>query len=327
MTELGNLDRTLRGLSGDVAKMQRPVDRAHAAAAATKSVLAKPKQLSTSMKWLASKASTLRDSALFLMPFPVIGALAGRMARILRSLKSTANRTKRAADKLDRKIVPAKNAVVKVQPPIIKTKSALDRAQALLQGWLAMTAEIDRRYEGSPPEHVETVCATINCALAAEIKAIAEKRAPLKQSLDSTSQAFEGVIKASKAVTDAIEAADDLMRSLRPLEGPLNALKKALRPVRWALNAVSWVTGKVIDPVVNEILKTVGLNKLVNQLERTLNPLTRTVAPVERAVTAMASAVAKIGNTSTLVTSLNAIPKIETRIVAAMRPLSRLRLH
>lgn len=188
MTELGNLDRSLRGLSGDVAKMQRPVDRAHAAAAATKSALAK------------------------------------------------------------------------VQPPIIKTKSALDRAQALLQGWLAMTAEINRRYERSPPEHVETVCAGINCALAPEIKAIAEKGAPLKKSLDSTSQAFEGVIKASKAVTDAIEAADDLMRSLRPLEGPLNALKKALRPVRWALNAVSWVTGKVIDPIVNEILKTVGLN-------------------------------------------------------------------
>jgi DNA repair exonuclease SbcCD ATPase subunit len=324
MTELEQLDRTLRGLSGDVAKMQQPVDRCDTGIDETKSVLGKPKQLSRSMAWLASKARTLRYSALFLTPFPVIGTLAGRIAKILRSLKSTAEKCKRSADKLDRKIQPAKDAVAKLQPPIVKVKSSLDRAQALLQGWLAVTAEMQRRFEERLPESVEFLCAGINTALAPEVKAIAEKRAALAQSLNSVSAGFEGVVKAGKPVAQALAAGDDLVSGLRPLEGPLKALNKALRPVKWALDAVSWVTSKIIDPIVNEVLKAVGLKKLVNQLERKLNPLGRLITPLQRAVTSMANAVAGIGATSKLATSLNAIPAIERRIVAAMKPLGRL---
>ena len=76
MTELGNLERNLRRLSGDLARVQKPVDRTHAAVKGTKSVLAKPRQLSLAMKRLSSKARSLRYTALFLIPFPVIGTLA-----------------------------------------------------------------------------------------------------------------------------------------------------------------------------------------------------------------------------------------------------------
>ena len=326
MSELEKLDRSLGGLSGDVARMQRPVDRTYTAVRGAKSVLAKPKQLSKSMKWLASKAGTLRLTALFLMPFPVIGTLAGRIAKILRSLKSTAERTKRAADKLDRKIVPAKNAVAKVEPPITKAKLSLDRAQALLQGWLAMTAEMKRKFGDDPPPEVESVCGGINAALAPELKSIAEKRTSLAQSLNSIAAGFEGVVKAGRPVSDAIEIGENIARDLRPLEGPLRELNKALRPVKWALDAVSWVTNKIIDPIVNEILKAVGLKKLVDQLERKLNPLARTVAPLERAVDTMEKSVAKLADASGLSASLNAIPEIEKRVVAAMKPLGRMPL-
>lgn len=324
MRELEKLERNLNRLSADVAKMQIPVDRTYTGVRGTRNVLAKPRQLSRSMRWLASKAVTLRGAALFLMPFPVIGTLAGRIARILRSVKAKADRIKRAADRMDRTIKPAKNAVAKLEPPVTKTKRSLDRAQALLQGWLAMAAELDRRLDDGPPDEVETVCADINRALAPELKAIAERRAPLVRSLNAAGAGFEGVIRASKPVTDAIDAADGLVDVLRPLEGPLNELSKALRPLKWALDAASWVTKRVIDPVVNEILKAVGLKRLVDRLERRLNPLARLVAPLERAVDSMARSIARIGNASSLATSLNRIPELETRIVAAMKPLRRL---
>lgn len=111
---------------------------------------------------------------------------------------------------------------------------------------------------------------------------------------------------------------------MRPLEKPLKALKKALRPVKSALDAVSRVTSKVIDPIVNEVLKAVGLNKLVDRLEGELNPLARSIAPLERALTSMANSVTRNGGTAKLAASLNAIPAIERRIVAAMKPLARL---
>ena len=89
MTELENLERTLRRLSGDVAEMQEPVDRTHTAVKGTKSVLAKPRQLSLAMKWLSSKARSLRYTALFLMPFPIIGTLASRTEKVLRTAEGT----------------------------------------------------------------------------------------------------------------------------------------------------------------------------------------------------------------------------------------------
>ncbi len=108
MRELKSLNRSLNKLSADVAKMQLPVDRTYSAVVGAKAVLAKPRQLSRSMKWLASKSNTLRNAALFLMPFPVIGTLAGRIAKALRAVKTKAERIRRGADNMDRRIKPAK---------------------------------------------------------------------------------------------------------------------------------------------------------------------------------------------------------------------------
>lgn len=125
-------------------------------------------------------------------------------------------------------------------------------------------------------------------------------------------------------MTDALAAAKDLKRSLRPLEGPLKELNKALKPVKWALDAVSWVTSKIIDPIVNEILKAVGLKKIVSKLERSLNPLARTVAPLERAVNTAERSVTKLVGSTRVAASLEKIPELERHIVAAMKPLRRL---
>ena len=324
MTELDTLDGHLRQLSRDVARIQKPVDRAHAAVTVAKSVLALPRRLSLAMKRLASKATRLRYTALFLMPFPVIGSLAGRIARVLRSVKRTADRARRSADKLQRRIRPAKTAVSRIAPPLAKAKRALDRAQGLLQGWLALNAELRRRHGRRPPEDVEAACAGMNAALAPELDTIAKRLPALAASLTTLSEGLEGVAKAGRPVEQALAAADDLEQRLRPIEGPLRQLDRALKPVKWALDAVSWVTRKVIDPIVNEILKAVGLAKLVNRLERSLNPLARTVAPLERAVGTMERSVAKLGASTRVAAGLDRIPEIETRIVAAMRPLRRL---
>jgi len=324
--ELTRVKRNLETLSSEIAKMQKPVDRTYVAVHAAKAVLGQPRKLSRSMKWIASKADTLRNTALFLTPFPIIGTLAGRIAKVLRSLKSKAERAKRAADKLNRRIKPAKDAVARIAPPVTKAKVSLDRAQALLQGWHAASDAVEDHAHtlDAASEEVARVCAEINDGLAPELETIAAKRTPLTRSLDTLSAGFEGIARAGKPVGDALAAADELMRALRPLDKPLNALRKALRPVKWALDAASWLTSRVIDPIVNEILKAVGLERLVRELERKLNPLARVVAPLERATDSIRSSVDKLQRNTAAVRSLDNIPAIEKRIVAAMRPLHRL---
>jgi len=324
MSELAKLHASLTGLSNDVAEVQKPVNRAHLAAKVARAALAKPRQLSQAMRGLIKKADTLSKSAVVLTPFPIIGTLAGRIGTILRKVKSTAEKIERAADRLDKRSRPAQKAVDAVRPPLNKAKMSLDRAQALLQGWLAIVSEVERRFGKAPPAEVEAACARMNASLAPDIKAVAGAKPALKKDLDALGGALEGVAVACKPVDPALEAADDVARRLQPLAGPLNELDKALRPVRWALDAVSWVTRKVIDPIVNEILKAVGLKQLVDRLERALNPFAAHLAPLQKAAAPLDKAVDAIGGTARIAGPLNAIPQLEKQIVAAMRPLKQL---
>lgn len=112
-------------------------------------------------------------------------------------------------ESLERNLRRLSDYVAKMQRPV-------ERAQALLQVWLTITGELNRRFGDCPPEEITRACVAMNAAL----------------------------------------------------------------------DAVSWVTRKIIDPIVNEILETIGLQKLVDKLERSVNPLARTMAPVQHAVVA-----------------------------------------
>jgi len=324
MNELAKLRTGLTGLSNDVAEVQKPVNRAHLAAKVAKATLAKPRQLSRAMAGLIKKADTLSKSAVVLTPFPIIGTLAGRIGTILRKVKSTAEKIKRAADRLDKRSKPAQKAVDTIRPPLNKAKMSLDRAQALLQGWLAIVTELERRFGKAPPAEVEAACADMNASLAPDIKAVAGAKPALTKNLDAVGAALEGVAVACRPVDPALKAAQDVERRLEPLAGPLKELDKALRPVRWALDAVSWIARKVIDPIVNEILKAVGLKRLVDRLERSLNPFAAHLAPLQKAAAPLGNAVKAIGGPTRITTPLTGIPKLEKQVVAGMRPLKRL---
>ena len=322
MSALAKLRADLTQLSDDVAEVQASVNRAYSAAKIARATLAKPRQLSRAMRGLITKADTLSNSTVFLTPFPVIGTLAGRIGKILRKVKSTAEKIKRTADQLDERSKPAQKAVNTILPPLNKAKKSLERAQALLRGWLAIVTELEERFGKTPPAEVEAACTKMNAAL--RIKAITGAKTELKESLGDVADALDGIVAACKPVDLALTAAEDVARRLRPLQGPLNELRKALRPVRWALDAVSWVTSKIIDPIVNEILKAVGLTRLVDQLERALNPFAAHLAPLQKAVSPLSKAVKAVGGTARITARLARIPGLEKQVAAGMRPLKHL---
>lgn len=311
-------------LSTDVAAVQAPVNRTYLAAKTAGSTLAKPRELSKAMTGLITKADTLSKSAVVLTPFPVIGTLASRIGTIMNKIKSTAETIKRTADQLDKRSKPAQQAVQTILPKLNKAKMSLDRAQALLQGWLSITAELEKRFGETPPAAIETACAKMNASLAPEIETIDSGKPALQKDLDAIGGALEDIAVICAPLDPALATANDVGRRLQPLEGPLSELRRALEPVRWALDAVSWVTRRIIDPIVNEILKAVGLKRLIDRLERSLNPFAAHLLPLQEMAAPLGSAVKAIGNTRRIATPLDRIPKLEKQIVASMRPLKQL---
>lgn len=324
MSALAELRANLTALSNAVDVIRAPVNRAHLAAKIAKSALAKPRQLSQAMQKLIRKADTLGSSSLFLTPFPVIGTMASRIGKILRNVKSTAEKVKRSADRMDEASKPAQKTVQAIEPPLNRAKIPLDRAHALLQGWLAIVTELEQRFGEQPPEKIEAACAKMNASLAPEIKAIDKAAPALQKDLNAVADALEDIAGASSVLDPALKTARDIEDRLEPLEGPLRELAKALRPVKWALDAARWVSEKVIDPIVNEILKAVGLQRLIDQLERTLNPFSDHLQPLQKAVAPLKKAVKALGTPARIARPLAKVPELEKKTVAGMQPLKTL---
>jgi peptidoglycan hydrolase CwlO-like protein len=325
MSELTRLEANLKSLGGDVSALQEPVNNVCAGIAKVKSLLAKPKQLSSMLGSIRSRADTLSKVARFLSVFPIVGTVMGQVANVLRRVSRSVGQMKLAADRVHAKLKPAKEVVTKGEKPVASAKQTLDATQARLTSWLGMTTALRAQFGDTPPAAVEQAVAGINAAMTPPMTAIdgVEKKAapPLKK----VDRAFSSVERLMKPVTDSLAAAEGLTRALSPLEKPLNVLRDALKPVEWALQALSWVAKKVIDPIVKPILCAFRIDRLIAQLEGALNPLAKVLAPLSNAVAAIGRALASVtGDVAAVVTALEPLGKASTDLDKAMRPLSGL---
>jgi len=85
-------------------------------------------------------------------------------------------------------------------------------------------------------------------------KAFPEKEAQdLKQTLDSAKSSFNSV--------DGI---------LDPVNNAINDVENAIAPVRWVLDGVESLIEKILNPVVDEVIKVTGLQSLFDSLESEL---------------------------------------------------------
>lgn len=280
MSELARLEANLKSLGGYVVALQEPVNKVSAGIAQIKSLLAKPRQLSSMLGDIRSRADTLSKVARFLSVFPIVGTVMGQVANVLGRVSRSVGQMKSAADQVDAKLKPAKAVVAKGEKPVASAKQTLDAAQARLASWLGMTAALRAQFGDTPPAAVEQAVAGINAAMTPPmtvIDGVEKKAAPPLKKVDG---AFSSVERLMKPVADSLAAAEGVTRALSPLEKPLKVLRDALKPVEWALKALSWVAKKVIDPIVKPILRAFRIDLLMAQLERALNPLAKLLAPL-----------------------------------------------
>lgn len=84
---------------------------------------------------------------------------------------------------------------------------------------------------------------------------------------------------------------------LKPLLGPLEAIETALSPVSWVLDKADWLVSKIIDPILDPILKATGITGLIEDVADSIssllpsstlfNPVSSLIATVQAGVAAV----------------------------------------
>ncbi|MEZ5634469.1 hypothetical protein [Nitrosomonas sp.] len=68
-------------------------------------------------------------------------------------------------------------------------------------------------------------------------------------------------------------AFDGISSSLSFLRGPLNAVSKVLKPVEGILDAVGFVFNVTVGPIIDYIMETLGINRVINSVSDKINKL------------------------------------------------------
>lgn len=68
-------------------------------------------------------------------------------------------------------------------------------------------------------------------------------------------------------------AFDGISSSLSFLRGPLNAVSKVLKPVEGILDAVGFIFKVTVEPIIDYILETLGINRVINSVSEKINKL------------------------------------------------------
>jgi Ca2+-binding RTX toxin-like protein len=68
-------------------------------------------------------------------------------------------------------------------------------------------------------------------------------------------------------------AFDGISSSLGFLRGPLNSVEKVLKPIEGVLDAVGFVFNVTVGPVIDYIMKTLGIDRVINSVSNKINKL------------------------------------------------------
>lgn len=98
------------------------------------------------------------------------------------------------------------------------------------------------------------------------VSAVASQAAALKDLLAPVERVHGAVAAATRSLGEVTD-------KLAPLMGPLNTIKAALSPFSWVLDKADWVISKVLDPVLDKLLKATGITGLIDNVAEAISGL------------------------------------------------------
>lgn len=109
--------------------------------------------------------------------------------------------------------------------------------------------------------------------------------APPNAAISAINNLFAEIKEKVQALDDAVPSStflpvlsvrlafDGISSSLSFLRGPLNEISKVLKPVEGLLDAVGFVFNVTIGPIIDYIMETLGINRVINSVSERVNKL------------------------------------------------------
>lgn len=108
---------------------------------------------------------------------------------------------------------------------------------------------------------------------------------PPNAAISAINNLFAEVKQKTQAIDDAVPSAtflpvlsvrlafDGISSSLNFLRGPLNEISKVLKPVEGLLDAVGFVFDVTVGPIIDYIMETLGINRIIDSVSERINKL------------------------------------------------------
>ena len=108
---------------------------------------------------------------------------------------------------------------------------------------------------------------------------------PPNAAISAINNLFAEIKEKTQAIDDAVPSAtflpvlsvrlafDGISSSLSFLRGPLNEISKVLKPVEGLLDAVGFIFNVTVGPIIDYIMETLGINRIINSVSERINKL------------------------------------------------------
>lgn len=244
-------------------------------------IVIKIEETSSALNTCIKAIAVLSDGASVLSFVPIVGTVANVLSKVLKItekplqavqkslkiIKNAAKKLKHTTDAVQNgtcEIIDLNNSLQLFLPRIVKTVIILDYVIQIAKVLEPMAKETVLY------EKIEELDNNLN-------KIISSAEKPISK-IQNVYDEFCGILDDIKTTCKEIETKTAGIRSVisnikkisglfSPIGNAIEKIINAIAPIKWVLKAAACLINKVLNPVVNVILKATGLQKLIDELE------------------------------------------------------------
>lgn len=244
-------------------------------------IISKVDEASNALNTCIKTLAVLADGASALSVVPIIGSFATILSKVLKSPEESLKILRNALNDIKKLAKELKNTTDAAQGVTQETIDLNTRLQLFLPGVAKTVIILD--YVIQIAEAVEPMAAGIGLC-----EKIEELKSRINETISSAEKPVSGILDVynefSKALEDVKAKCREIENKTAGISSVVNSIKKisdlfmpvgtaikkaidAIAPIKWVIKAADCLINKLLNPVVNTILKETGLQELINELD------------------------------------------------------------
>lgn len=281
MKSTKKLVKNLRRLRQDGQDVSSALDTLNDELATIRNDLDVAKDLASSARGLAESASSLGTIAQFLSKAPIVGLTVRVLEPVFDSLQFSADTIASYADRLDDQITPIRTQLQSLEETVEETEDKVNLAVTSFLSYEDGAKSLNKALSKNPSQQITSWVDEFNTFLEPTIDSIDDLTDSLTTTKTQLQTPLDQLETAIAPFKDAANIAFNIENVLGPLNGPLQALNSGLKPFSYLFNAFDFVANRTLGPIINPILKGIGLQDRIDQFTNVLDPFSSLTNPIE----------------------------------------------